>query len=339
MICPHCRLYISNPSADFCPRCEQPLSSQPGYIPDIKLPRSAYQPTTPSSRPPRDSYADYGSQPYGNQPSGGQYSRGQQYPQGYSSPSFQPDFSAPAAPEWSPPMTPAPEPPRRRSRARRIFLFRGLAAGLLLLGCILAVGGLYFIGSQFRPRTTMAAITPFPGTTPGSTILFQDPLTSNTNGWAETNGRCFFQDNAYHIANNTVCYAPAGNFSDENIIAQAKQIAGALNHPYGIVFRRRDKDNWYEFDIDGNSRWGFFKIANGEPTALVKFTSDAVIQGGLNTTNTLLVQAKGSHFVFYVNGTNVGEADDSTFNTGLSGLVAQGSIEVAYTNFQITAVS
>jgi hypothetical protein len=129
------------------------------------------------------------------------------------------------------------------------------------------------------------------------------------------------------------------NCSDGNITVQAKQVAGSLREGYGIVFRRTSTGTWYEFDIDGNRHWAFYKNVNGTGTAIVDFAPSPAIKGGLNTVNTLMVQAKGSHFVFFVNGTKVGEADDTTFSSGLSGLSASGPIEVAYTNCEITAAS
>jgi hypothetical protein len=206
----------------------------------------------------------------------------------------------------------------------------------MILACILGVGGLYFIGTQVAPKKGIATITPFPGTTPGATILFQDPLTSNTGDWVnDTN--CFFQDSAYHIKDNFVCFAHAGNISDANITVQAKQVAGSLREPYGISFRKAATNAWYDFDITSDSEWFFGKVVNGKEVTLIHYTRNAAIKGGLNTSNTLLVQAKDSHFVFYVNGTKVGQADDATYTSGLVGLSAGGSdTEIAYNNFQIT---
>lgn len=250
-------------------------------------------------------------------------------------------------PPYSPggfaPQPPAPLPPRK-SRS-------GLIIGMLLVVVVLLVSGLgialYALNARNQQgqagagaTATSPLTTPSPTATPGGTILFQDPLTSNANGWLDSNGHCFFQDNAYHIKNSYYCLAPAGNIADANISVQAKQVAGSLRYPYGIVFRRASSGNWYEFDIDSNSKWVFFKVVNGTLSTLVNYTPNAAIKGGLNTAKSLMVQAKGSHFVFFVNGTNVGDADDSTFASGSSGLSAGGpDTEVAYNNFLITTGS
>lgn len=187
-----------------------------------------------------------------------------------------------------------------------------------------------------RNQHNQVAATP----TTNETILFKDPLTSNANGWLDSNGRCYFQDQAYHIK-DYICYAPVGDISDANITVQAKQVAGPLIYPYGIVFRLDSSSrNWYEFDITSNSHWLFRKVLQGVASLLVPYTPNAAIKGGLNTTNTLRVQAKGTHFVFFVNGTKVGEAVDTDFSNGLAALCAVGidtQVEVAYNNFEITA--
>jgi hypothetical protein len=237
------------------------------------------------------------------------------------------------APELAPPA-------RKTSTARRVLLFGGLSAGLLILALILCVGGLYFIGLQAsHNHQGLATMTPFPGTTPGATILFQDPLTSATAGWTNDN-HCFFQDNAYHIKDGYACYAPAGNIGDATITAQVEQIAGTPGVGYGIAFRRTSTGNFYEFEIASNSEWRFAKYVNGTFSEITSPAASTAIKGGLNTINTLSVTAKGSDFEFFVNGTLVGQATDSTFSTGLAGLlVGNNGVEVAFNNFQITAAS
>ena len=132
-------------------------------------------------------------------------------------------------------------PARKRSVARRILLFGSIFVGGGILFLALCFGGLLLLGaSQAGHNAGIATATPFPASTPNATILYQDPLTHNTNGWANIGSHCFFQDNSYHVENNTVCFAPAGNFGDANITVQARQLAGSLLHPYGIVFRRNE---------------------------------------------------------------------------------------------------
>lgn len=86
-----------------------------------------------------------------------------------------------------------------------------------------------------------------------------------------------------------------------------------------------------------NSKWGFGKVVNDTFTDIIPYQFNAAIKGGLNVKNTLLVRMKGSHFDFYINGTKVGEVDDTTYTSGLSGLFGNDYNDVAYTNFKVTS--
>lgn len=211
---------------------------------------------------------------------------------------------------------PAPAPPRKK----RTGLIVGITLGVVVL--VASCLGISF--------TVLSALSQH-------ALPFQDALTSNTNGWKEANGQCFFQDNSYHIENGYTCFAPVVQASDVNITVQARQLSGPLTQHYGIVFRHVDDNNWYEFILNSDTEWGFYKTLNGTEAAIVQDTINPAINGNLNSANTLRVQAKGSHFIFFVNGTQVGEAEDSAFASGRSGLFAGGYIEVAFNNFEITA--
>ncbi len=306
MICSQCGLYISDPSAQACPRCGQFLSNRPD---------SAFG----GAPTPSDPWYS-GSQP--SQP-------GYQTPApGYQTPT--PGYQAPGASQWmQPSLAPTyPTPVRRSSRKRRTIV-AVLVAFIIVFACFGVSYAVY-----------VARNHPISGNLPGSNVLFSDSLTSDNGNWSTETPHCFYQSNAYHIKNNYICYSPAGDISDAVVTVQVEQVAGSTLYPYGIVFRRVSTGNWYEFDIDSNSKWLFSKSVNGTNTTLVDYTPNAAIKGGLNSSNTLRVEIKGSHFVFFVNGTQVGEADDSTFASGKVGLSANGtSTEVAYTNFEIDKVS
>lgn len=81
----------------------------------------------------------------------------------------------------------------------------------------------------------------------------------------------------------------------------------------------------------------FFKCASEDSTCtrVVDYTPNAAIHGGYNVENTLEVQAIGSHFEFFVNGTQVGQADDTWFQVGEVGLTGDQDIEVVFTNITI----
>lgn len=218
---------------------------------------------------------------------------------------------------------------QRRRRKWRNLLLTAIVT-FLIAAC--AVSGYYFI----RLRVPQTGGTP--ALPASNAALFSDPLTTNVKNWSIDKDHCFFQDQAYHVKNNIVCYSSAGSIGDAQISVQVKQVAGSLLLPYGLVFRRVGLGNWYEFTIDSTGNWGFSKAVNNKVTEeIVPSTPNAAIKRGLDVSNTLLVQAKGSHFVFFVNGIQVGQADESTYANGEIGLTATGAgTEVAFNNIKIT---
>ena len=81
------------------------------------------------------------------------------------------------------------------------------------------------------------------------------------------------------------------------------------------------------------------KIKDEVLQPLVEWTANNAIRQG-NQTNHLRADCDGSALRFYVNGVLVGEASDSDFTSGYSGLIAYAldiqSFDVVFNNFQIT---
>jgi hypothetical protein len=209
-----------------------------------------------------------------------------------------------------------------------------LAAVLVVCGG--AVGLLYVIGAQ--GETTSAATPTAGGLTPTltETVIYSDPLTAGATNMGGTE-HCIAQSDGLHIHDNFGCSVPAGTLTDADVSVQVKQLSGKTTEAYGIAMRRSDA-GWYEFDIDGNSKFVILNCPGAAQvcTKLVDFTASAAITGGLNATNTLDVRAVGSHFDFSVNGTKVGEIDDASYAAGRVDLGAATGVEVLYTGLKIT---
>lgn len=173
-----------------------------------------------------------------------------------------------------------------------------------------------------------------PSPTPTPTILYQSTLATDTGDWT-VDQNCFYGAGGYHIKGGFVCYAPSGILVNVDVSVQVKQVAGPTTYPYGIVFRRASKGNYYDFKVDSNSKWILLKCVDDTCTRLVDFTANAAIPGGLNTPKTIEVVAIDSHFDFFVNGTKVGQVNDFTFDTGMVGLSGADGIEVVFSNITI----
>lgn len=202
---------------------------------------------------------------------------------------------------------------------------------VLLSGCS-APGG----ANATATRTPTA--TPIPPTpVPTKGVGFQDPLTSNANGWP---GYCAIKPDGMHQDNADFCTAPYPAYADGTISVQAKQIKGSTSQGYSLFFRFDETAvSFYAFLIDGNGKWRAFKVTNEQATFFEPFTANAAIHKGLGATNTMMVKVSGSHFDFFVNGAKVGQVNDSSLSTGESGMYGNVGIEVVYSNFSIIPAS
>ena len=293
--------------------------------------------------------ASSGEQPtllYGQQQPGGQppaYT-----PPGYTPQPQQPAYGQPQPPVYGQPQQPAygatpqpwagqaqPQPPKKSRTGLVVGCLVALALVLALAG-----GGVWFALSH-AGGLTIGGATIGGNTNSGPGVIYQDALNGSTKDQWANDSNCFFGSGGYHINAAFICYAPspADKVGDAVTTVSVTQTSGPITYPYGLVIRRVSKGNYYEFLIDANGKWLFDKVVNGTSTDIVKFTPDKAIKTGLNQSNTISVQAKGSHFVFSVNGTQVGTADDSTFTSGETGLSGNDNIEVVYTNLVIKHVA
>jgi hypothetical protein len=306
---------------DYGQGAQQPGYGQPQY-PQPQYPQPPYQPPTPQP--------GYG-QPQYPQPGYGQ----QVIPQaGYSGPPPGSGYPNP----YQPPQ------PQRRSR---VGLILGIVGGVLLL-CILACGGVLLlggnvfqsVGSSILQSATQTAGAAQQTPTVNETPLYQDSLTDTPDGWANDN-QCALKSDGYHVAGKVAClYSGSALDAASNVDATVtvKAVRTGSNTSFGIVFRHTSRGNFYSMEITPDGQWGVFKTVNGKPAAVSDYQSSAVIQTGAGATNTLRVLVVGSHFVCFINGQQVGVADDTTFSSGTMGVINADTVsttEVVFTDFSV----
>lgn len=353
MQCPSCGLDLGNTFAANCPRCGQSLAQAPAPgpygaygsapvppaspTPSVEQPGMPYGASTPQwpvygapATPPPPIQAGYG------QPTPGY----NQQAAGYNTPA--PGYNTPTAyaplaqqpygyPGGMPPAPPAPK------QNKNVLIIGAIVAVLVVagIGAVFALGG-HKGTSTLTPTATIAKTHPIPTATSTSAsggVIYQNALTSSADGWT-TDSHCSFSSDGYHIQGGYICYAPINQQSDMDVSVQVSQLSGDASSGFGVVFRRASQGNYYSFRIDSGGEWAAFVCQNGNCNSLGG-SSNSSIQTGLNATNTLRVIAVGSHFDFYVNGTKVGSADDSTFSAGEVGLSGADGDEVVFSNITI----
>jgi hypothetical protein len=148
------------------------------------------------------------------------------------------------------------------------------------------------------------------------------------------------------LAEESLYWATGGeNFTDGVYEVEATAVDGTLNNGFGMMFRYDEEtDSFYLFEVssDGYVWIGLCQNGCSEVDAVVEggwFQSDAV-NLGLDATNFLRVEAKGSNLAFYVNGIEVGRMNDSTLTGGDIGLLVEtfdeGGVRILFDNFLYT---
>ncbi len=161
-------------------------------------------------------------------------------------------------------------------------------------------------------------------TATSGTLVLSDTLNSNINGrWPQTSS-CVFKGGGYHVIvqqANSLQICPSNTFSISNTAIQA-DVSLLSGDNAGLLFRVSGSQ-FYDFEITSQGTF-FLRRHNGGTGAnytylLAPSSSPAVHTGG--QVNRLLAIANGSNFKLYINGTFVGEAQDSTYSTGQIGFV------------------
>ncbi len=250
---------------------------------------------------------------------------------------------------------PGAYPPQqpRRSRAPLIAGIIGGVALLCVVACcaVFALGGgaqRFMSGFSTGYNSALAAQTQTAEAamaTPSvnETVIYQDSLTDTPSGWPN-DSHCAPKTDGYHVGSNFTCYPSIPSVGNVDVTVSVKGVKTDSSTSYGISFRDTSTDtqgNYYDFEITPDGQWAFFKVVNDKPTPIQNYQSSSAIQTGSGATNQLRVLAVGSHFVFYVNGQQVGTADDSTFASGEVGLATydqNGVSDAVFTNLTIARV-
>jgi serine/threonine-protein kinase len=178
------------------------------------------------------------------------------------------------------------------------------------------------------------------------TPVFFDDFSSPANGWPDAStdeGGYTYLDGAYSISvlqNGSLYWAaPDGSFSDLSVHVEAGRASGEQGY-YGLLCRIQDSENYYYFIIrpDGYFTIGIYQA--GTFTALTPggWTFHRAIQTG-DAINDLQAECVGDELRLSANGELLGEARDSAFKTGRSGLIAaaldQRGFQAVFDNFAV----
>jgi hypothetical protein len=129
-------------------------------------------------------------------------------------------------------------------------------------------------------------------------------------------------------ATNNLLWTDAKPFQDGSIATQIKAVGGATEQGGGIVWRVKDKANYYAARYNpAAAKLEVFKVENGVATPLA--SADGKVEGEWVA---FKVEAAGAHFKVTVGDTLVVEGDDATFaGPGGAGFWTKGDAATQFT--------
>ncbi len=209
----------------------------------------------------------------------------------------------------------------------------------------LGVGGYFVFGRGSNPGASATA-TPAPTATPTQIpALYQDALTQDKGGWDCSATTCSFRSDGYHVqAPDNHVYVTLLTKPFNNAAIEVKGLIGKgdpKNASAGITFRvpLNAQQAGYGLLVFDDGSYGLVKWdKDGNPTTLIDInTPSSAIHSGLNQENDLKLVMNGSTFTIYINGQQVNQATDSTYQNGYIGLLAGGKgTEAIYTDLLVT---
>ncbi|MDQ2885227.1 MAG: protein kinase [Chloroflexota bacterium] len=184
-----------------------------------------------------------------------------------------------------------------------------------------------------------------------NTVLNSKPLlvdnlsSDNANRWTVDGTHCTFNTGGYYVTvpqPDYLQYCPLLQPSVNNTAAQV-DVTLLTSNSAGMLFRLSG-DQFYDFEITNQNQFFFRRhdvgaTSNAYYFYLIKNThSNAILPA--DQKNTLFIIANGNDFKLYINGSFVGEAQDSNYSSGQLALAAgtPDSIPTAqakFTNFKL----
>ena len=180
--------------------------------------------------------------------------------------------------------------------------------------------------------TTISTPAPEPTSQPG--LLYQDDFTQLDSGWSsidfDNSYIGYHEPEYYHVEvhapnSKEVVRVPDQNLDDftaeVEVFPELGITAAEGDFRYGLFFRRAG-EQYYAFTISPRTKTWF--VLKSSPTGLevLEAGQDDSIQG-METADTLRVDARDSSFFFHINGKSVGQVNDVDYTSGEVGMYVQ----------------
>jgi serine/threonine protein kinase len=268
----------------------------------------------------------------------------------------------------------AEEPVEKRKTKTWVKITSLLVAILLILGAV--AGAVFFVRAHPNLATMPAQpngnVVPNPKGTAiaqataavQANVILSDHLDRNINNWLTTPQNVYaFKDGAYHITdrdnNGRATVLQSGAFTGQLAYSLSMQEVNgndaSANNSFGMIFRfnQQTKGNttsttFYSFEVvnQKGGEYQFWKYddthgtANGKAWKMLwhgNFGKEFHQGHGTQATNIFKVFMKGTSFTFTVNGKAVKTVQDTSFQSGMVGMIVNlNGTEVAFKNLLLT---
>lgn len=125
---------------------------------------------------------------------------------------------------------------------------------------------------------------------------------------------------------NTVAWATLEQeYDNVDIEVETAKLAGPEDNGFGVLLRYQDGDNFYLFEISSDGFYRASLLEDDEWATLIEWTRSDVIN--LDGPNVMAVESQGPRFTLFINGVQVDQVSDDTFDRGRIGLAARAISE------------
>jgi hypothetical protein len=176
-------------------------------------------------------------------------------------------------------------------------------------------------------------------------ILYQDDFSTSAGGWSrvrDVSGITDYDQEGYRIQvlqpDTEFWSHPGLKLSDVRIEVEARTLSGPDENLFGVICRYQDEQNFYFFLIGNDGFFVIGKTKNGEQSfiGMDTFGFHPALQEN-HAVNRIRAECITDDLVFYVNGIQIANVEDSDFSEGDVGLIAgtfhQPGTDILFDNF------
>lgn len=186
--------------------------------------------------------------------------------------------------------------------------------------------------------------TPGPTAIPVTNLPWTDDF-GKPSGWSaqsDTSAEAKYDNGAFRIIvkqeNLTVWSVAGKNISDGAYTVDAAPNGGPKDNGFGVVFRFKDRKNFYHFEISSDGYWRAGMMKDGKWENWDDWAPHPGIKQG-NGVNKIRVVMKGDSFTYFVNNQQIFQKTDKSFAGGDVGVFALSLIDAPGTDISFDNAS